>query len=132
MESHLFVLFDAAKLSSHNAIKHFIKVNMTVINLNAHLQDDTLYVQEASAVLDVHLDAHAPWQTLDETANVLHLEARELVPLSIVAPSLLKVVKVLLETGKRIIIFDVVLAELLNNHEDEKVQHDVSHDQDER
>ena len=48
------------------------------------------------------------------------------------APSFFEILKVFFEPGARVVVFDVILGELLDDHKNEQIEHDVSDNHDER
>lgn len=78
-ERHDFILLDSAKLRSHNSIQHFVKVNVAFIDLNTHLEDDTLDVHFASTVKYFQLVLHSLGQTMEKIVYRLDFDARALI-----------------------------------------------------
>ena len=68
---------------------------------------------------------------MEEAINMADLNLQALEPCRLSLPCLFETFKVLLEACQWIIFLDVVLAELLYDHQDKQVEHNVSHYKDE-
>ena len=68
---------------------------------------------------------------MEEAVYMTDLDLHALESRRFSLPRLLEPFKVFLKACPWIIFFDVVLAELLNDHQDEQVEHNVSHYKDE-
>ena len=132
VQGHHFVESDAAELRPHDPVQHFIEVNKAIVNLDAYLDNDALHIQLPGSLHDSHLLGHALWQTSKEVIDVLHLHFHALIPSSVVAPCLFEVLEIFLETLPWIVFLNIVLLKLLDNDENEQVQHNVSHQKNER
>ena len=62
---------------------------------------------------------------------MLDLQLGTIVPTCFIPPGLIEVLKVLLEAFKWVIVFYVVLAELLDDDQNEQIEHDVGYEQNE-
>lgn len=131
IQRHHFVEFDFAKLGAHHSVKHLIEVDEAIIDHDAHLEDDSLdfnlswRISIGDSLPDPGREPHK------EVGHKLDRNLDYLVASSEQFPRLLEVIKVSLEALQRVVLFNVVLGELLDDHQDEQVQHDVGDEKDE-
>lgn len=132
LHSHYFVEFEVDgcdKLGPHHSIKHLVEVDEAVVHTDAHLEDDPVDFILAGGISDTEQSLHSRGKLAEHLRDVLHLDLDTLISIcGGLLPGNFEVVKVVFETREWVVILQVVLAELLDNDQNEKVEHDVGHD----
>ena len=124
--SHDFIEFEidcCHELSSHDSVKHLIEENEAIIDIDAHLENSSIDFLIFSAIADSHFLAHSTWQLLKELMERLRLNLNTLVSIGEILPGFLKVIEVFFETFQWVIAFKVILGKLLDDNQDEEVEH---------
>lgn len=133
--SHDFIEFEidcCHELSSHDSVKHLIEENEAIIDIDAHLENSSIDFLIFSAIADSHFLAHSTWQLLKELMERLRLNLNTLVSIGEILPGFLKVIEVFFETFQWVIAFKVILGKLLDDNQDEEVEHNITHNHYER
>ena len=131
VQGHNFIELNLAILCSHHAIEHFIEVDEAIVNIDSHLDDCSVNIHFFGILANIHLLQHAIRQLSEEQVDLLHFQLDGLISSRSVAPGLFEPLKVRFEPHPRIVSIDVVLRELLDDHEYEQIEHNVRDDEDE-
>lgn len=131
VECHHLVLFDPSELCTHYSVEHLIEIDEAIVDLDAHLEDDALYVHLTCNILNIHVHQHAFGEPSEKVAYILDLHTHALVTARIMFPRPSEVLEVDLESGQRVVNLDVVFGELLDDDQDEQIEHNMRYDQDE-
>jgi len=133
---HLFVQLEVSMDSSHASIEQFVEVNPSFFRTDSHLEHllfefTQLLVTDDPSVISRYFHANWDRHLLEEVdqLTLFHLDAVELV--SDLHPALMEHIKVTSECLDGVVFCDIVGLELLDNNQNEKVEHDVSDHQDE-
>ena len=122
---------DLAILCTHHSIQHFIEVNEAIIDIYTHFEDNALNILLRGFFTQIHVLMHRWRKTAEKAVNMTDLYLHALESRRISLPCCFETFKVFFKAGQWIIILNVVLAELLNDHQNKEVEHNVSHDKDE-
>ena len=128
--SHHFVelqVFGCHELRPHNPVKHLVEVDEPIVDIDAHLQHDSVDDCILCLVWNLHLLLHASRQLLEKLRDLLRLDLSALISLCEHLPSLLEVLKVFFEARQRVVVLEVILGELLDDDQDKQVEHNVGH-----
>ena len=105
-----------------------MEVDEAVIDVDAHLENSSIDFFVRGEEREAHFLSHFAREEHNEFGDFLRLHLRTLVGAREILPSRLKVLKISLKSLQTVVIFEVVLLELLNDDEDEKIEHDIAHD----
>ena len=119
------------ELGTHDPVQHLVEVNEAIVDVDSHLENDPVDLLWRRLVTKANHRLHAVRQQVEEVRDVLrfHFDAR--VPICPLGPSCLEVFKVKLESHQWVVRFEVEFLKLLDDDEDEQVEHDVRDDHDE-
>lgn len=125
---HLSAQFHATELLAHASVEELVEENVAVVALDAHLQNVLLQLVsrdvfvKAERVLLVVVAAQLP----EEHLQLILFDF--VTPISLLReylPDSVKLVEVILEALDRVVLCQVVFVELLDDDQDEQLQHDV-------
>jgi hypothetical protein len=130
---HLFVQLEVAMYSSHASVEQFVEVNPAFFRADSHLEHllfefTQLLVTDDSSIVSLYFHANRDRHLLKEVnqLTLFHLDAVELI--SDLNPALMEDIKVSSECLDGVVFCHIVGLELLDNNQNEQVEHDVSDD----
>ena len=99
-DSHHFVEFEVPgshKLSTHNPVQHLVEVDESIINIDAHLEHNSVNYGVSGSIWDLHFESHTYRQLFEEGRDLFSLDLNTLVSHCHLNPRFTKGIKVLLE-----------------------------------
>ena len=116
----------------HDSVEHFVEEDKAVVrDGQLHLEDDLVDLTDIGVIENSKFTPHAVRQLLQETWHVLWLDFGALVALSLLLPSFHEIFIINLKARQRVVVLDIVPCKVLNDDENEQVQHDIGDDHDE-
>jgi hypothetical protein len=131
---HLFADFVVTVFPSHATIEQFIEIDEPILTFDAHFEDlffQVAFVEVLAAESKTRFFVSLFTELSEEVEQLFLLDLEAFVPiLSIQLPHVHEIDHIDLEQGNHVFFWQVVLFELLNDDEDEQIEHDVGTNQD--
>jgi hypothetical protein len=131
LDLHALVQLEVSINSAKTSVQQFVEVNPTIVSSDTHLENLLLHFV-FGLLVSVTRAEHTErcWQFLEEFHQLFFLDFLALESDGLLNPSLVKLGKVVTEHFDGVIIVHIEHLELLDNNQNEQVEHDVSNNQD--
>ena len=108
-----------------------MEVDEAIVDVDAHLEYSSIDLFIRCINREAHALSHFTWELIYEFRDFIWLHFLTLIKHWEILPGSLKVLKIVLESLQRVVFFQVIFLELLDNDQDEEVKHHVGHKHDE-